>query len=458
MFGRDSYLRKRLSTSGNQHALFCLEKTGICRKSLNRISMFSRDSYLRKCLSAIGNGEIKVLTGILGCGKSTLLELLRSSLLGQGISRDQIILLPLDRPGNAMYRNPIELSRLVHERFQKTGGRHFVLIDEIRYCESVRNPYLPDGEKVTFADTLNGFLHMPQTEVFVTCSGPDMLPLNLPTSLRGRCCHIPVEPLSLREYSEARGADPEYSLREYLLYGGLPGIAACSSAEENQQFLSEHLGKICRMAVRDNRLRESMLLQDILSWIAAAGGAPLSSAGLAGLLLRERGRRANGNTVGSYLRALQDSLLIRSSARYDIRRRRHVGSPFAYFFADTGLLCAASGFAAPQYGHLIETAVYGELIRRGYEVSAGILYDRKDSPYETGLVVRHIDEQAYITVRCGTGPVNGSGRKMAQLCRIPDSFPKIVIERDVFRSFTDELGIRHISPEDFLMDEHSVFS
>ena len=76
--------------------------------------MFSRDSYLRKCLSAIGNGEIKVLTGILGCGKSTLLELLRSSLLGQGISRDQIILLPLDRPENAMYRNPIELSRLVH--------------------------------------------------------------------------------------------------------------------------------------------------------------------------------------------------------------------------------------------------------------------------------------------------------------------------------------------------------
>ena len=92
MFGRDSYLRKRLSTSGNQHALFCLEKTGICRKSLNRISMFSRDSYLRKCLSAIGNGEIKVLTGILGCGKSTLLELLRSSLLGQGISRDQDLL------------------------------------------------------------------------------------------------------------------------------------------------------------------------------------------------------------------------------------------------------------------------------------------------------------------------------------------------------------------------------
>ena len=119
------------------------------------------------------------------------------------------------------------------------------------------------------------------------------------------------------------------------------------------------------MSVRDSRLRESMLLQDILSWIAAAGGAPLSSAGLAGLLLRERGRRANGNTVGSYLRALQDSLLIRSSARYDIRRRRHVGSPFAYFYADTGLLCAASGFAAPQYGRLIETAVYCELIRRG---------------------------------------------------------------------------------------------
>ena len=212
------------------------------------------------------------------------------------------------------------------------------------------------------------------------------------------------------------------------------------------------------MAVRDNRLRESMLLQDILSWIAAAGGAPLSSAGLAGLLLRERGRRANGNTVGSYLRALQDSLLIRSSARYDIRRRRHVGSPFAYFFADTGLLCAASGFAAPQYGRLIETAVYCELIRRGYEVSAGILYDRKDSPYETGLAVRHIDEQAYITVRCGTDQENGSGRKMALLSKIPDSFPKIVIERDVFRSFTDELGIRHISPEDFLMDERSEFS
>ena len=408
--------------------------------------MFSRDSYLRKCLSAIGNGEIKVLTGILGCGKSTLLELLRSSLLGQGISRDQIILLPLDRPENAMYRNPIELSRLVHGRCQDGGQRHFVLIDEIDCCESVPNPYLPDGEMVTFADTLNGFLHMP------------MLPLNLPTSLRGRCCHIPVEPLSLREYSEARGADPEYSLMEYLLYGGLPGIAACSSPEEKRSFLREHLGKICRMAVRDSCLRDSMLLQDIISGIASAGSAPLSAAGLAGLLLRERGRRTNGNTVGSYLRALQDSLLIRRSARYDIRGRRQVGSPFSYFFADTGLLCAASGFAAPQYGRLIETAVYCELIRRGYEVSAGILYDRKDSPYETGLAVRHIDEQAYITVRCGTDQENGSGRKMALLSKIPDSFPKIVIERDVFRSFTDELGIRHISPEDFLESRRKLLA
>lgn len=72
--------------------------------------------------------------------------------------------------------------------------------------------------------------------------------------------------------------------------------------------------------------------------------------------------------------------------------------------------------------------------------------------------MRHIDEQAYITVRCGTDQENGSGRKMALLSKIPDSFPKIVIERDVFRSYEDELGIRHISPEDFLMDERSEFS
>ena len=121
-----------------------------------------------------------------------------------------------------MYRNPIELSRLVHGRCQDGGQRHFVLIDEIDCCESVPNPYLPDGEMVTFADTLNGFLHMPQTEVFITCSGPEMLPLNLPTSLRGRCCQIPVEPLSLREYSEARGTDPENSLRDTSFMAGSP--------------------------------------------------------------------------------------------------------------------------------------------------------------------------------------------------------------------------------------------
>ena len=117
-----------------------------------------RDLYLKRLIDCQWDGQIKVVTGIRRCGKSYLLRtLFKNYLLKKGVSKNRIITIELDQIKNIRYRNPIELSTYIKSKVEKQRGKFYLFIDEIQLADEVKNPYNPDGKKITFYDTLNEF-------------------------------------------------------------------------------------------------------------------------------------------------------------------------------------------------------------------------------------------------------------------------------------------------------------
>lgn len=155
--------------------------------SMEAIMEIERAGYLRQLIDREWNGQIKVITGIRRCGKSFLLRtLFRKYLLAKGVKEEQIIHLELDLTRNIRYRNPLELSDYVHSLIDGKKDRFYLFVDEIQLSDPVKNPYLPDGKKITFYDTLNDFREISNLDVYVTGSNSKMLSSDILTEFRGR--------------------------------------------------------------------------------------------------------------------------------------------------------------------------------------------------------------------------------------------------------------------------------
>ena len=182
-----------------------------------------RDRYLQQIINYMWDGQVKVVTGIRRCGKSYLLNVLfRNYLLGQNVLPDCIISIELDLTKDIKYRDPLALAEYVRSRCEGKSEQFYLFVDEIQMSDEVKNPYNPDGRKITFYDALNDLRSLPNLDVYVTGSNSKMLSKDILTEFRGRSDEIRVHPLSFAEYYSAVGGDKEDAFEEYAFYGGMP--------------------------------------------------------------------------------------------------------------------------------------------------------------------------------------------------------------------------------------------
>ena len=107
-----------------------------------------RNLYLQKLIACQHDGQIKVITGLRRCGKSFLLfHLFKNYLLENGIDNQQIITFELDQMKDIQYRNPIELSKKIHNIVDNTAQQYYLFIDEVQMSDEVNNPYNPNEKK-----------------------------------------------------------------------------------------------------------------------------------------------------------------------------------------------------------------------------------------------------------------------------------------------------------------------
>ena len=120
--------------------------------------------------------QVKVITGIRRCGKSYLLRtLFKNYLLQTGVKAENIISVELDLTRDIRFRNPLELSAFVSEKVRESGEKFYLFVDEIQLSDAVKNPYNPEGKRITFYDALNDFREFENLDVYVTGSNSKML-------------------------------------------------------------------------------------------------------------------------------------------------------------------------------------------------------------------------------------------------------------------------------------------
>ena len=423
-----------------------------------------RDRYLERLISKQNNGMIKVITGIRRCGKSYLLfNLFYDHLLASGIPEDNIICIALDDVENEAYRDPYRLYSYIKERVQDNREHYYVLIDEAQYAISKEEMKNPD-EPIGLYGVLNSLLRKSNVDVYITGSNSKFLSSDVMTEFRGRGDEIHISPLSFSEFYPASGQEKSDAWRDYLYYGGLPHILAESGGEAKSRYLENlnkeiYLRDMCeRYGIRDE---ESMLI--LMKVIASAIGS-LSNAQKISDTFRSSGNKViTMPTISSYLKYLQESFVVEKAERYDIKGRKYISTPSKYYYSDLGLRNALLNFRQFEETHLMENAIYNELIYRGYSVDVGVVETRVDEggknvrkQLEVDFVVNQFNKRYYIQSAFPLPDREKFEQEQAPLVKIPDSFKKIVVVGNHSPIWRNEKGITFMGIYDFLLNENSL--
>lgn len=359
-----------------------------------------RERYLDRLINRKNNGLIKVITGIGRSGKSYLLfNLYYKYLLSTGVSEDNIIAIPLDDDDFAAYRDPHELYEYIKSKLKNQKQQYYIFIDEAQFAITKEEMKNPDVP-IRLYSILNGLLQKNNVDVYITGSNSKFLSSDIMTEFRGRGDEVHIAPLSFSEYYPASGKDKADAWNEYLYYGGLPHILA----EEDEEGKGRYL----------ERLNKEIYLRDL-------------------------------------------------SERYDIKGRRYISTPAKYYYTDLGLRNALLNFRQFEQTHLMENAIYNELIYRGYNVDVGVVEIRIEEngrkvrkQLEVDFVINQASKRYYIQSAFSLPDREKILQEQASLVRIPDSFKKIIVVGNNQPVWRTEEGITVIGIFDFMLNKDSL--
>lgn len=414
--------------------------------------VIERNKYLQELVSCRHNGLVKIITGMRRCGKSFLLfRLFRRFLEDNGVANDHIVEIAFDDYAFKEFRNPDKFYAYVKGRIIDDQP-YYILLDEVQMLDE-------------FEDVLNGLLHIPNADVYVTGSNAKFLSKDIITEFRGRGYQIHVSPLSFAEFMSVYEGDREDGWNEYLLYGGLPPVVLLKTEEEKVKLLDSLLAETYIIdVVNRNKIKNDSELNDLFKILASGIGGLTNPQRLSNTFQSVKNVSISPATIKKYIECLSDAFLLESCNRYDVKGRKYIGTPLKYYFSDLGIRNALLGFRQQEKTHLMENAVYNELCARGYSVDVGNV--EVNTVDEKGTKVRRMLEvdfvcnrgykRCYIQSALSLPDREKMQQESASLLRIDDSFMKYVITGDRIKKYQNDDGIVIMNVFDFLLDEQSV--
>jgi len=149
--------------------------------------------------------------------------------------------------------------------------------------------------------------------------------------------------------------------------------------------------------------------------------------------------------VTTYLNTLEKAYIVYQARRFDIKGKEQLKTLSKFYVADTGIRNALMGYSGGDMGHVLETIVYFELLRRGYRVFIGKWYDS-----EVDFLAIRQDTRKYYQVTQSLMDESVRTRELASLIAITDNYEKTVLSMDK-TYITDYEGIRFENIIDFIL-------
>ena len=396
------------------------------------MKIIERD-YLKDLISIIGTPDIKVITGVRRSGKSKLLEQFKEY-IEKNIENYNIIYINFSLLEFEQLNEYHKLNDYIESKYIQNKN-NFVLIDEVQMCNG-------------FERTINSLHASEKYDIYVTGSNAFLLSSDLATLFTGRTFEIEIFPFSFEEYLKYyQYKDIDLAFDKFVLDGGMAGSYLYENEEKRYNYILDVYKTLIvrdineKYNIKNNELLDNLtnFMMDNISNITSVRNITNS--------LNKFDNTLNHKTIGSYIQYLCNAFLFYKVKRYDIQGKRYLESLDKYYLVDQTFKYAKLGIKNMNYGRSYENIVAIELLRRGYDIYVGELYNT-----EIDFVVMKRNEKIYIQVSDNIEDEKTFNREVNSLLKIKDAYPKILIARTKHNNYLYE-GIQIYDIAKWLMEK-----
>lgn len=391
--------------------------------------------YLQDLQSLSNTPDIKVITGIRRSGKSKLMESYIDKISNDNPDAN-IIHINYNLDEFDYIREYHKLNEYVKTKYVEKK-QNYLFIDEVQLCENF--------------ETAITWLHATEKyDIYITGSNAFLLSSDLATMFTGRTMATEVFPFSFKEfckYYDIAKDDSQKALSKYIEEGGMSGSYVYSEPERKYQYINEVFNSlIIKDIERKYKIRNPQLLDKLVDFMMDCIGTEISENSIAKTLCIT-GLKTNNKTITSYIKYLCNAFLFYRVRRYDIQGKRYLTSQDKYYLCDHSFRYAKLGTKNKNTGRTLENIVAIELLRRGYQLYTGVIYNK-----EIDFVALKRNEKLYIQVSDDISKPDTFEREYSPLFKIKDAYPKIILARTNEQQYDYE-GIQIMDIATWLLEE-----
>lgn len=367
-------------------------------------------NYLKDLISIIGTPDIKIITGVRRSGKSKLLEQFKEY-IEKNIKNHNIVYINFSLLEFEQLNEYHRLNDYIESKYIQNKN-NFVLIDEVQMCKG-------------FEKTINSLHASEKYDIYITGSNAFLLSSDLATLFTGRTFEIEIFPFSFEEYLKYyQYEDIDLAFNKYVLDGGMAGSYLYDNEEKRYNYILDvYKTLIVRDINEKYNIKNNELLDNLTNFMMDNSSNITSIRNITNSL-NKFDNTLNHKTIGSYIQYLCNAFLFYKIKRYDIQGKRYLESLDKYYLVDQTFKYAKLGIKNMNYGRSYENIVAIELLRRGYDIYVGELYNT-----EIDFVAMKRNEKIYIQVSDNIENEKTFNREVNALLKIKDAYPKMLIAR-----------------------------
>ena len=406
--------------------------------------MIKRTKYIQDLHELKDTDFVKVFVGMRRTGKTYLMLSFIDEFKKMGVPEENIIYISLESPKYYDIINYKQLDEIIYSKTKDLSDKIYILIDEIQQVDS-------------WEKSINGYRVSLNCDIYITGSNSKLLSTELSTFLAGRYIQIPVYPFSFKEilkFYEEKGIENNYEnenhfFKQYMKYGGMPGLLDLDSSDKKEKALKDIYNSIIVDDILSrHNINKLDLFKRFLRFMINSTGQTFSKKSVINYLKNEH-YKIDYETLNNYTEYIQESLFVTRIRREDLIGKKELKTEDKYYLMDPGFHQALIDDNNKWIPRILETIVFNELLRRGYNIKIG-----KVGKKEVDFVCRKANKKLYVQVCYLLASDETIEREFSPLLKIKDNYEKYVLSMDEFDFSMD--GIKHMNIIKFLKSDSII--